>query len=162
MSGMVDMLLTAALSPMYSIKSCGGAAIGTSEKWEALLKTDALQKFRAEADKASANGGPRNDQEYRFNCKLQAAYPLHFAAMIGDVGAVKALIEASPGAVNVKCVEMGDERAVGLAATYGQLKVVIALLMVRFLRPRYGGLFGFMPLLTRPCRPFRPGPTPSS
>jgi len=162
MSGMVDMLLTAALSPMYSIKTCGGAAIGTSEQWEALLKTDALQKFLAEADKAS-NGGPRNDQEYRFNCKLQAAYPLHFAAMIGDVEAVKALIEASPGAVNVKCAEMGDVRAVGLAATYGQLKAVIALLMVRFLRKCYGGLFGFMPLLTRPCRPSgRPGPTPSS
>ena len=128
----MDSLVQLALSPSSILigRSCGGAELGTSSERSALLKTERIQTFLSTACNTLQNGGPRTDQEYKFNCRLVTLYPLHFAAMVGDVDTIKSLIHDQHRDPNMKCPEMNDIQAIGLAAAYGHLLAVIALLMV--------------------------------
>ena len=128
----MDSLVQLALSPSALIigRHCGGSEIGTPEERSALLKTERIQTFLSTSFNTLPNGGPRTDQEYKFNCRLFTLYPLHFAAMVGDVDTIKSLIRDQNRDPNAKCSEMNDTQAIGLAATYGHLLAVIALLMV--------------------------------
>ena len=132
---MMDSLVQLALSPSTLIigrVSCGGAELGSPEERSALLKTERIQTFLSTSYTTLQNGGPRTDQEYKFNCRLFTLYPLHFAAMVGDVDTIKSLIHDQKCDPNMKCAEMNDTQAVGLAASYGQLLALIALLMVSY------------------------------
>ena len=131
----MDSLVQLALSPSALLirRSCGGAELGTPEERSALLKTERIQTFLSTAYNTLQNGGPRTDQEYKFNCRLVTLYPLHFAAMVGDVDTIKLLIHDQHRDPNMKCPEMNDIQAIGLAAAYGHLLAVIALLTVTFI-----------------------------
>ena len=128
----MDSLVQIALSPssLIILRHCGGSDVGTPQERSALLKTERIQTFLSTAFNSLQNGGPHKDQEYKFNCRLLTLYPLHFAAMVGDVDTIKSLIHDQKRDPNEKCSEMNDTQAVGLAAAYGHLLAVIALLMV--------------------------------
>ena len=127
---MMEHLISVALSPIYT-RSSGGAAIGSPEERIAILKTKRIQAFLNDSDRRSlANGGPRSDQEYKFNCGLQTRYPVHFSAMIGDVEVIVNLIEKRGEDPNKKCAEINDVQPIAVAASYGQLRAVIALVAV--------------------------------
>jgi hypothetical protein len=106
------------------------ANLGTPESRRVALMSISLQTFLSEAMSMSLNGGPRDDQDVTFNCGHAGKYPLHFAAILGDLNKIRYLIKHNGVDPNVKCKELLDTTAVSFSARYGHLSAVIALLKV--------------------------------
>lgn len=107
------------------------ANLGTPDSRRVALMSISLQTFLNEAMSMSMNGGPRDDQDVTFNCGYAGKYPLHFAAILGDVNKIRSLIKDGGIDPNIKCRELLDTQPVSYSARYGHLSAVIALLKVR-------------------------------
>jgi hypothetical protein len=104
--------------------------IGTSSSRITALFSPSVQSFLDEEMHYTPNGGPREQQEFFFNCELAKKYPLHVAAMTGDVLEVRRLIQKEGIDPNIKCKELYDRQPASFAARFGQLKAFIALMQV--------------------------------
>lgn len=94
------------------------------------LRSHTVQDYLSEAESSKTNGGPRGDQNFRFVCGEADRYPLHFAAMMGNVRDIHRLIKEKGIDPNSKCSHWFDVQPVWYAACYGQLHAVLALMKV--------------------------------
>ena len=115
------------------------ANLGNPVTRRTALLSISLQTFLSEAACTMENGGPREDQCVSFNCYAASKYPLHFAAITGDVRKLRYLVHECGVDPNEKFVENMDVQAIAFAARYGHLLAVVELLKVggpRFALPR--------------------------
>jgi hypothetical protein len=95
------------------------------------LHSHVIQDYITEAEAKLQNGGPRGDQNYRFSCDQAEQFPLHFAAMMGDVKKIHRLVNESKIDPNTACPHWFDVQPIWFAACYGHLHATLALLKVR-------------------------------
>lgn len=78
-------------------------------------------------------GKPRQDQlskgiQWMENMKLKDKWPLHFAAMSGDVNAIETLLKMGISATT-QMTELKNAEPIGFAAAFGQISSLVALIL---------------------------------
>ena len=96
------------------------------------------------------NDGPRADQVASYKWFEEqgwlSEWPLHYAAMKGDVVAIRELTSIRQVDPNVKMTPWVDSEPLGWAASFGELKAVIALIQAGADPLRPANKAGFTPL----------------